>query len=418
MLKYTRIVMIAVLCLAIVGCERHEASPTTITVIHAWGSTEADHVAMRDIYQDFQEANPDINIEFIAMPTRDEMIAKLEDMIIVGNIPDVVDFGGMGENYVYNFMVENDMLIDVMPYIEEDAEFASSISQSNLQYWTTEDKQLYNVSYVLSLGGGYWYNMDILEATGIDQIPTEWDGFFDMCNRIDLWAQDTGESIRVIQPSAEGYLYFVDHILMDDVKEYRFSLNSRVSDFSDENIEIAIERIKRLYAYTTTEGTQYSYRDETSLFNQGQIAIYVNGVWGASMISDDITASYALLPTDSNISTSCQSACLGYVMGDTKDDGRQEASIRFLQYMMSEDVQREIFDASGQIPADFENIVDSYEDNSSKIYLAAQTVLEATRKIEVTDNFWSAEQKSQMQNSILEMLSGELKEQDFKRLLE
>ena len=33
------------------GCKSVEEELVTITVIHAWGGTEADHVAMRDIYE-------------------------------------------------------------------------------------------------------------------------------------------------------------------------------------------------------------------------------------------------------------------------------------------------------------------------------------------------------------------------------
>ncbi len=140
-------------------------------MIHAWGGTGADHVAMRDIYDGFQKENPDIEVQLISMPARKEMLRKVEDMIMVGNMPDVITFSGMGQNTTYDFIVENDMALDIMPYVKEDEEFASNISQTNLNYWTTEEGELFTVSDVLSLSGGYWYNEDILHAAGVKEIP-------------------------------------------------------------------------------------------------------------------------------------------------------------------------------------------------------------------------------------------------------
>ena len=36
------------------SCKTKEADKVTITLIHGWGSTEADHIAMRKIYEDFE----------------------------------------------------------------------------------------------------------------------------------------------------------------------------------------------------------------------------------------------------------------------------------------------------------------------------------------------------------------------------
>ena len=86
------------------GCRKESNHSVTITLIHAWGGTEEDHVAMREIYEEFQEENPDINLQMISMPTREDMMRKVEDMIMVGNIPDIVSFSGTGKNSTYDFM--------------------------------------------------------------------------------------------------------------------------------------------------------------------------------------------------------------------------------------------------------------------------------------------------------------------------
>lgn len=58
------------------------------------------------------------------MPSGSEMVRKVEDMLVVGEIPDLVFLGGAGKDTVYQFMTENDLALDLMPYIREDREFA------------------------------------------------------------------------------------------------------------------------------------------------------------------------------------------------------------------------------------------------------------------------------------------------------
>ena len=115
------------------GCQKKQPEQVMLTVIHAWGGTEEDHVAMREIYESFQEKNPDIQLRLISIPTRDEMLRKVEDMIMVGNIPDVISFSGLGRNETYDFMVENDMALNLMPYVQQDGAFESSIAEANLE---------------------------------------------------------------------------------------------------------------------------------------------------------------------------------------------------------------------------------------------------------------------------------------------
>ena len=183
------------------GCGKESNHSVTITLIHAWGGTEEDHVAMREIYEEFQEENPDINLQMISMPTREDMMRKVEDMIMVGNIPDIVSFSGIGENNIYDFMIENNMALDIYPYMQQDQEFADSISEVNKEYWSTENGELYSVADALMLSGGYWYNEDILHAAGVKEIPRTWDAFRGMCYKIWKWSERENNEIASLQTS-------------------------------------------------------------------------------------------------------------------------------------------------------------------------------------------------------------------------
>ena len=337
------------------------------------------------------------------------MLRKVEDMIMVGDMPDVITFSGMGQNTTYDFIVENDMALDIMPYVKKDEEFASNISQTNLNYWTTEEGELFTVSDVLSLSGGYWYNEDILHAAGVREIPRTWDAFRGMCYKIWKWSERENNEIASLQTSPEGYLYFMDHMLLEEGTEKDRNDVGTISE--------VLKRLQEIYVYSTSENAEYSYLDETRLFNEGKLAIYVNGVWGASMISENINARYALLPTFSQDAVSCESACLGYVLGNSQNEQKENASVDFLKYMLSEKVQKRILEETEQIPANEHVVLDAYKEAMPRLYQAASLVLEADRKIEVPDNLWPADQKAYFTGNIFRVLTGAMTPENFQKRL-
>ena len=402
--KLLLLIWILLICCILSSCEK-EKKKVTITVIHSWGGTETDHVAMRQIYEQFQNENPDINLRLISMPTRNETLRKVEDMIMVGDTPDIIAFSGMGENSIYNFMVENNMALDIQPYLEEDSEFDRDVSETNKKYWTTGAGDLYTVVDVLSLSGGYWYNEEILEKAGIKQLPETWNEFIDMCDRINEWSKEESTEVKPLRPSAEGYLYFMDHML--------FSEKDSVSEISDEDFVDTLKKMESIYHFSKFENTSYSYRDETRLFNEGRLAIYVNGVWGAPMISEKIHATYALLPTNDGISMSCESASLGYVLGKSGSKEREDASVRFLKYILSKKVQTQILERTEQFPANPNISLEKYKNEKNRMYQAATLVLDAERKIEIPDNVWSASQKEYFTDNIFKVLTNEMDKQEL-----
>lgn len=184
----------------------------------------------------------------------------------------------------------------------------------------------------------------------------------------------------------------------------------------EDEMDALLDGLEQIYHYSSSETGDYSYRDATDLFNSGKLAMYVNGTWAANMISEGIDAGYALLPSGEGNTLSCESAGLGYVLGNTKDERRMEASVRFLKYMMSEEVQERILHETKQIPANPKVQITEHQEEL-RLYEAARTVLDAGHKIEIPTNLWTYEQRSVFERHILEVLSGELNRQTFMDLI-
>ena len=129
------------------------------------------------------------------------------------------------------------------------------------------------------------YNEDILHAAGKGN-SQDLDAFRGMCYKIWKWSERENNEIASLQTSPEGYLYFMDRMLLEEGTEKDRNDIGTISE--------VLKRLQEIYVYSTSENAEYSYLDETRLFNEGKLAIYVNGVWGASMISENINAKYAL----------------------------------------------------------------------------------------------------------------------------
>jgi len=402
------------LCLVflLTGCQSQPQELTEITFIHGWGSTETDHETMRQIYRDFETENPDIKINMISMPTSDEVVRKTEDMVMVGTLPDIVFLGGKGIDSIYQYMVDHRYALDLMPYLREDKEFASNLAPANLEYWTTDDGKLYSVSDVLILGGGYWYNKEIFQRAGVTAIPKTWNEFEAACRKIEYWAEQMDNGVQPMHLSAEGYLYFTDHIMA--------SMDTSILDdeipLKSDILFPVLDTLRNVHEHSVGKSGNYTYRDETSLFNDGKLAIYVNGVWGAAMIDENLDVAYALMPGGSK-SICCESAGAGYILGNTGDTKRQEASVRFLKYMLSEEVQTRILLETQQVPANPNINIADYEKEMPRFSQAVATAQQAEIKIEIPEQLWANQQTQVFSEYIFSVLNGDFNRQTFFDLL-
>ena len=414
LLRISGLAFLSVVFLA--GCGEKAPEPVEITLIHGWGTTEEDHVVMRDIYQDFEKENPDVKLNQLSMPSGSEMVRKVEDMLVVGEIPDLVFLGGSGKDTVYQFMTENDLALDLMPYIREDREFAGNLAPVNIDFWTTGEEQLFTISDVLLLSGGYWYDREIFEEAGIKKLPETWDEFLEVCEQIEGWAEEEQNGVECLQMSQEAYLYFMDHLLAVQDSVSGNAIRNQRLYLEESSAKEALDMLRKIYRYSRADGN-YSYRDETDAFNDGKTAMYINGIWGAPMISDQIDAAYALIPSEEGEKISCESACLGYILGKTGDEKKQEASVRFVKYMLSQPVQERILKETEQVPANPHIDIRKYQKKMERFVQAADTVKEAGIRIQVPDNLWSTRARDSFMEGIDEVLKGELSDEEFIRSL-
>lgn len=411
-MKKTGIKFLIFLCLSLffTGCTKKQEETVEITMIHGWGSTESDHVAMRQIYEDFEKEHPGIHLNLISMPSSTDVINKMGDLLTVGEIPDIVFTGGDGRESVYRFMVQKGYAVDLIPYMEADEEFAGNVSEVIMESWMTKEGQLYTVSDVL-LMGGYWYNRDLFEKAGITKVPGTWEEWFAACEK--LKAMD--ENVVPVILDANHIAYLMTALLAnEDIFELENIKNSRIN-VNTPAFDKMLKQLEEISKYAVLAGN-YNYRDTLASFNGEESAIYINGVWANSMIEETLEVAYAPFPSDDGKGIATRSACVGYILGNTGDEKRIEASVEFLKYMLSEEVGQRILEQTGQLPSN-PNIAITEESAGFRMAQAVECVKKAGLTIETPENLWDLSKKEEYGENVILYLQKRITEKEFRKRL-
>lgn len=369
-------------CCLLMGCGKKEDEIVEITFIHGWGNAEADHEAMRQIYKDFEKEHPEIRLNMISMPAAEDVVSKMGDLLAVGKIPDIVFTAGDGRETIYEYMVQKGYALDLMPYIEEDQAFCKNISPAVLNYWKTKNGELYTVSDVCMMVG-YWYNVDLFSRAGISEPPATWEAWEEACRK--LKRSDLQISPFVLD--TDHIVYLTNVILHEEELSQIENIQNDTIHIESNGFQRTLKRLKEFSEYTDTINA-YSFRDSLDAFNKGKTAIYLNGVWANSMIEEDLNVAYAAFPTEDGSGVAMLSSGVGYILGNTGDAKRMNASVEFLKYMLSEPVAERILKETGQVPSN-PNLEIAGQPGNERFYQAVSCMKNARNVIEVPANLWS-----------------------------
>lgn len=123
---------------------------------------------------------------------------------------------------------------------------------------------------------------------------------------------------------------------------------------------IVIEKANDMFAVgkmidiISTNGYSYYVDNARQYFRDGKSAIYFNGIWDSDYFAGEEiekNIGYAAYHSESGKTVSYVSPPSGYVIRNNVDSNKREACIRFLKYMLSDEVQMEIALNTGQVPS-------------------------------------------------------------------
>lgn len=349
--------LVFLLCVfALSGCaEMTEPKQVEVTLIHGWGGTLNTHKIMQEVYREFSEKNPDILLTCIPYSDSSIAVQRANDMLAVGKMPDIVSTNGL--SYYMNHAVKRNKAMDLMPFLKKDETFKNMIHPSVFESWETGNGHLYTVPDALEVAG-YWYNREYMKAAGIEDEngeiaePKTWDDFLDMVRRLKVWTDSAGGNISVCSLEQIQLLEFLFPARLAGEGERGLALFSKATvSFDGETLAPVMRDLGILEEVSKPVENIESARQD---FNDGKTVLYFNGIWESNALTkgngqEDI--GYSAYPFDGTRQLAYISASSGYVVAKQKNEKKSEACIRFLKYMLSEEVQRKLAVSTGQMPS-------------------------------------------------------------------
>lgn len=391
------------------GCRQEtEEVPVEITLMHGYGGTLESYEIMQEIYDDFSDQNPDIRLKTIEYINNDVAVEKANDMLAVGEFPDILSTNSL--SYIIDNAVKTGMALDLMPYIEADEEWREQIHPSVFETWEDEQGHLYTIPDALELIG-YWYNEDYMKAAGIvnesgeADIPETWEEFMDTAARLQEWIDSSGMELSVFSLEDDQLMEFLFLArLAGDGEAGMTSAQHPEEGISRTALENAVSDLRTLNTYSRKVDNIESARQR---FSKGQTVIYFNGVWESEALEESSikdSFGYAVYPSADEGGVSYVSPPSGYLLARQEDKRKEEACIRFLKYMLSDEVQKRLAMETGQVPCSPKVGVEVFGDSGTLFGRSVEAVQSAEHQIKSLVCVWDAGKRDVLNEYLISSL--------------
>ena len=410
-MRKKRMVIFILFCFLLTACSTvSKDESVSISFMHGWGGSSFDHVRMRELFAEFEALNPDVHIVYDTSPDLGIVMEKAADMLAVDKAPSIISTNG-NVQYVSNARKKG-VALNLMPYLQEDETFASDISPHILQALQEPSGEIYTlpdaVEYI-----GYWYNASLFRQAGITDtgtpngkvvLPRTWEEFWNACDALAEISPQTGAVPLQLQVSQMGFFLGARLAAVSaDALNY-MQKDSPVCHRED--AELAVSELVNALSYDVRRGTALDIRQN---FFDGKSAIYIDGVWANTEFTETTTKQeirYAAFPGLCGETIAYANPATGYVISSDGSQKQIDASIRFLKYMLSEDVQKQIVIKTHQAPSNPKISEPWIHEQVPILAEAMQVCQEADQQILTLYTVLSAKKSAQLEQSLEDLLRG------------
>jgi raffinose/stachyose/melibiose transport system substrate-binding protein len=362
MKKFLAVILAVMLCVSLLAaCPKkaddnassEEAAPANVELrtVGMFGGTDPSANAYEKVILDFQRANPNIIVNDESATADDAWKAGVIGDCNAGNEPDVLFF--------FTDATADDILskfVSIEEIQEEYPDYASNIKDSVWTYVTKEDGKRYGVPI-----RGYWEGMfvneDLFQANSI-ALPTDWAGLEDA---IDKFAATDITPVAVAL--GEVPHYWIEHVILayggTDAIYAAKDIGSDTSKIPQSWIDgfSAFKTLADKKAFPANTSAMKD-ADAGELFKSKGAAMQVDGSWYSGGITQPETTSVIAFP--SAISKTPDSIIAGFSSGfyisrkAWEDEAKQEAAVKFVEAVTSNDAIAAYCQVAGSAAADVE----------------------------------------------------------------
>ena len=284
------------------------------------------------------------------IPGDSNYIEKIKILLSSGDLPPVIY--GAGYNLL-DLALANDSLVDLTPYLEQDAEWKALYNEKALEV-NSRDGKVYGSS---AEGNtiGYFYNKELFEKAGIAGPAKTWEEFFAQLETLKAagitpLSMDTADSAWVTS------LWMGAMIATKNEAGQAFMSQMMPDNYNTPEVIEALANIQKMFMeYTTLDAVGGKYENAANAFLSGQTAMIANGPWMIGDFSDptkapegfDKKVGVAIYPEGFAYDEPIQ----GYLVTKQEDPAVVEAAVQMVKFFTSAHAQTIALEKQGMLPA-------------------------------------------------------------------
>lgn len=255
----------------------------TIRLLTRMAGTTTQVEIYNDILDEFKAKHPEVTIIDDSQSDESAFNNILSTDIASGTMANIFRIQGVAN---LNDYIENGLILNVSPHLDEDAEWGGGFTEGSLAYYQVPG---YEGTYAVPMESGLigvYYNEELFKAAGIETFPETWTDFISAVEKL----KATG-----VIPIAMGAqsTYMAGH-LHDQIfykwlgTEAAKELGNRSMKWTDADVVKTLQFEKDLIDAGAFDSSAAGITDNIAMtqFQQGEAAMVITGPWNISLFTD------------------------------------------------------------------------------------------------------------------------------------
>ena len=272
----------------------------------------------------------------------EEYYSKLNALVAAGETPDcfIVSPGPNLDVYV-----DPGVAADLTDYLKADGWMDTFNGGEGAFSQQTYDGKIYAVPLNIA-AACVFYNTEMFATAGITEMPTDWDGMLDACQKL----QDAGYTPLTISAGTAWCLSMLAGYLCDSEGVDLDALNGGTASWLDANVVSAENKMVEISKYFQPTAAGDTNDVATANFYNEEAAMLIQGSWAIAQINgsnpafEEKCGVFAFPGTDGRVIAKSDSLAMS---ATTKSP---EAVIAFMKYFTDDTAQKYTAEVGGKIP--------------------------------------------------------------------
>ena len=306
-----------------------------------WWGVELPEGALDEICQKFTD-DTGIKIELLSNPHADTK-TQIAAGAAAGTMADVV---GLDGSWVYDFAKQGS-ISNLTKLMEKDGYDVSQLSDQIKYEGNTYMIPVVNFAYPL------YVNMDILKEAGVEKVPTTWTEFMDACEKITSKTDAAAYAIPLSSEAPNG----IQNRFMSWVWASGGSMlnEGKPGLKGNETVKAVTDLFKEMSekGYLAKGVNAMKEQDMVNEFQNGRLAFMVDGISHLTLIKEeapDLNFDYAPMPVKDGYAEKSGLDVANWGIGIASNCEHQEEAMKFVEYLMSPEVNAELAQLANAFP--------------------------------------------------------------------